>query len=71
MTPADRLKQARHETGLSQADFGKALGYQHGVRGHTRVQVNDMECGRRPVSPMVQRLAEMFKRFGVPADFLS
>ena len=71
MTPADRLKAARQATGLSQADFGLALGYQHGNRYHTRVQVNDMEQGRRPVSPMVQRLSEMFRRFGVPQDFLA
>jgi transcriptional regulator with XRE-family HTH domain len=68
--PQKRVKQARQATGLGQADFGKALGYQHGNRHHMRVQVNDMEQGRRPVSPVVQRLAEMFRRFGVPDDFI-
>jgi transcriptional regulator with XRE-family HTH domain len=71
MTPADRLKQARQATGLSQADFGLALGYQHANRYHTRVQVNDMEHGRKTVTPMVARLAEMFRRFGVPPDFVT
>jgi hypothetical protein len=35
-----------------------------------RQQVYDMEHGRKPVSPIVARLAEMFRRFGVPEDFL-
>lgn len=30
-----------------------------------------MEKGRKPVSPIVARLVEMFRRFGVPDDFVS
>lgn len=71
MSDQNKLKEARHKAGLSQADFGRALGYRHADRTSVRIQVNDMEKGRKPISPIVARLIEMFRRFGVPPDFIS
>lgn len=67
MTPAE-LRAARETCGLSQADWAMALGYRSTDRKNLRQQVNDMEGGRKPITPQVARLAEMFRRFGVPAD---
>jgi hypothetical protein len=36
-----------------------------------RTQVNDMEHARKRISPIVARLVEMFRFFGVPSDFLN
>lgn len=69
MFDSETVKMARRKSGLSAADFGAALGYRHDNRHHMRQQVYDMETGRKPVSPMVARLAEMFRRHGVPKDF--
>lgn len=71
MKPQDHVREARRKARLSQADFGIALGYRHSERASVRTQVNDMEKGRKPVSPIVARLVEMFRRFGVPEDFIS
>lgn len=69
MTAAD-LRTARETLGLSQADFAIALGYRNHDRQGLRQQVYDMEAGRKSITPQTARLAEMLRRFGVPADFL-
>jgi hypothetical protein len=70
MTPA-QFRAVWEASGLSQADFALALGYQSDNRGRLRTQVNDMAHGRKPISPQVARLAEMFRRHGVPKDFVA
>lgn len=69
ITPAD-FRAARETTGLSLAEFAIALGYRNHDRQGLRQQVNDMEGGRKPITPQVGRLAEMFRRFGVPPEFM-
>ena len=68
MTSSD-LRTARETLGLSQADFAIALGYRNHDRQGLRQQVNDMEAGRKAITPQTARLAEMFRRFGVPEEF--
>jgi transcriptional regulator with XRE-family HTH domain len=70
MTPA-ALRSAREQIGLSQADFAIALGYRNHDRQGLRQQVNDMEAGRKTITPQVARLAEMLRRHGVPSDFMT
>jgi transcriptional regulator with XRE-family HTH domain len=70
MTPAIAIRAARETLGLSQADFALALGYRNHDRQGLRQQVNDMEAGRKAVTPQVARLAEMFRRFGIPPEFM-
>jgi transcriptional regulator with XRE-family HTH domain len=67
---SDDLRAARETLGLSQADFAIALGYRNHDRQGLRQQVNDMEAGRKAVTPQVARLAEMFRRFGIPPEFM-
>ena len=69
MTGLD-LRTARESLGLSQADFAIALGYRNHDRQGLRQQINDMEAGRKVITPQTARLAEMLRRFGVPSDFL-
>jgi transcriptional regulator with XRE-family HTH domain len=70
VTPSD-LRTARETLGLSQADFALALGYRNHDRQGLRQQVNDMEAGRKAITPQTARLAEMLRRFGVPEEFLA
>lgn len=69
MTPPETLAEARKLGGLTLAQMGAALGYR-GSKHVRSVQVCAMEAGRKPISPMVSRLATMFLRYGVPTDFL-
>lgn len=69
MTPAE-LKAARETCGLSQSEWAIALGYRSDDRKNLRQQVNDMEGGRKTITPQVGRLAEMFRRHGVPVEWL-
>jgi transcriptional regulator with XRE-family HTH domain len=64
------FRAARETCGFSQADFAIALGYRNHDRQGLRQQVNDMEAGRKAVTPQVARLAEMFRRFGIPPEFM-
>jgi transcriptional regulator with XRE-family HTH domain len=68
VTPSD-LRTARETLGMSQADFAIALGYRNHDRQGLRQQVNDMEAGRKAITPQTARLAEMLRRFGVPEEF--
>lgn len=70
MNPSN-LRTARETLGLSQADFALALGYRNHDRQGLRQQVNDMEAGRKSITPQTARLAEMFRRFGVPSEFMA
>ena len=68
--PEIDVRRVREHLGLSQAEFAVALGYRHHDRQGLRQQVNDMEGGRKPITPQIGRLAEMYRRFGVPPEFL-
>lgn len=68
--PTAAFKACREETGLNQADWAFALGYRNRDRQGARQQVNDMEGGRKPITPQVARLAEMYRRYGIPEEFL-
>lgn len=66
MTPTE-FRAIRLKLGLSQQDWGRALGYQgDSIRQH----VNKMEAGhpKAPIRETVARLAEMYGRYGIPAD---
>lgn len=68
MTPS-ALRTARETLGLTQAEFALALGYRNHDRQGLRQQVYEMETGRKAITPQTARLAEMFRRFGVPEEF--
>lgn len=70
MTPAE-FKSARLACGLNLADWAIALGYRNTTRDGLRQQAHDMEAGRKAISPQVARLAEMYRRYGVPEDLRS
>lgn len=65
------LRAARESCGLSLADWAYALGYRHTNRDAARQQAYEMESGRKTITPQVARLAEMFRRHGVPKDWSS
>jgi hypothetical protein len=67
----EELKAAREECGLSLADWAYALGYRHASRDAARQQAYEMEIGRKAITPQVARLAEMFRRHGVPDEWLA
>lgn len=69
MTGAE-LKAIREALGLSLADWAYALGYRHASRDAARQQAYEMESGRKAITPQVARLAEMFRRYGVPPEWL-
>jgi len=62
------LRSIRDALGLSQEAFGRALGYE-GSRAGVINQISDMEHGSRTITRMVERLAEMYGRHGVPAVY--
>ena len=66
MIPAE-FKQIRQALGLSTTEMGRALGYE-GADNTVSVQIRRYESGARPIKPWIARLAEMYRRFGVPDD---
>jgi len=76
MTPAE-FKAARLACGLSQLEWSIAIGYKSDNpdptrrRERLRQQTHDIEAGRKGITPIVARLAEMYRRYGVPADMLA
>lgn len=58
----------RKRLNLSLVEFGRALGYD-GNRNTVQVAVSRYESGAREIPPWIARLAVMFDRHGVPADF--
>lgn len=68
MSPED-FKQARREAGLSTYAWGYALGLS-GNRNTIGLAVRRMEKGEQDIRGTMIRLIEMFRRHGVPDDFL-
>jgi len=66
MTPAE-IKACREACGMTQAQWAAALGYRLDPRG-MRQQAYSLETGHKAITPQVARLAEMYRRFGVPPE---
>lgn len=65
----DHLRHCRQTLGLRLVEWAQALGYRSEKRERLREQIDSMETGARPITQQTARLAEMFARYGVPADF--
>jgi DNA-binding transcriptional regulator YiaG len=65
MTPQE-FKACREAVGLTQAEWASAMGY---ANKNLRQQAWDMENGRKAITTHAARLAEMYRRYGVPKDF--
>lgn len=65
MTP-DQIHEARHKLGLSLTELGLLLGYQ-GL--HVRVQMDDLETGRRPLRECQRRLLVAYLEGYRPRDW--
>jgi len=61
----EELRTIRENLGLSTEKFGRALGYQ-GAYGTASRLVRRFESGARSIPETIRRLAEMFRRYGVP-----
>ena len=66
MTAAE-FKFIRLALGLSQEQFGRALG---NTGKNVRREVYLMEQEQKSITARTARLAEMFRRYGVPPAFL-
>jgi hypothetical protein len=62
------LAAIRQRLGYTAEQFGRALGYE-GERNTVQVAVSRLESGTRDVPTTLGRLAEMFRRHGVPAEW--
>ncbi len=65
MTP-DQIKQARHQLGLTLTQLGEMLGYQG---ANIRVQMDDLETGRRPLRDCQRRLLVAYLEGYRPRDW--
>jgi len=65
MTP-EEIKQARHRLGLTLVQLGEMLGYQG---HHVRVQMDDLETGRRPLRGCQERLLRAYLEGYRPPDW--
>lgn len=65
MTP-DEIKQARHHLGLTLTQLGEMLGYQG---RHVRVQMDDLETGRKPLRECQRRLLQAYLDGYRPEDW--
>jgi transcriptional regulator with XRE-family HTH domain len=63
------MKQIRKALRLSAVEFGRALGYE-GTRGTVNTTIRRYESNGRDIPPWIARLAEMFKRHGVPPEWI-
>lgn len=62
----DQIKEARHSLGLSQLQLGLMLGY---TGAHVRVQVDNLETGRRPLRGCQERLLRAYLEGYRPRDW--
>ena len=67
MTPAD-FKACRNACGLTQSEWGRALGYDG---DNCDVTVRRYENGTRPLPEWIARLADMYRRHGIPPEYVS
>lgn len=64
------LAAIREKLEMSAFDFGLALGYT-GAQNTVEVAISRFEKGSRDIPPAIARLAEMYRRFGVPKNLRS
>ncbi len=62
----DEIREARHTLGLSLTQLGEMLGYQG---AHVRVQMDDLETGRRPLRGCQERLLKAYMEGYRPRDW--
>ena len=62
MTPDD-LRRIRQQSAPTQGAFARALGYE------SEENYRKYETGRRPIPPLLAKLALMIERHGLPADW--
>jgi transcriptional regulator with XRE-family HTH domain len=62
----DELKRIRQGLGRSVRDFALALGFEG---EHAGTALRRYERGEKTIPPKVARLATMYQRYGIPADF--
>jgi DNA-binding transcriptional regulator YiaG len=65
MSPDD-IKAARHSLGLSLSELAELLGY---TGNHARVQMDDLETGRRPLRECQRRLLQAYLEGYRPSDW--
>lgn len=63
-----QLRAIRLALGLTQRLFGAALGYEG---DNVDEVIRKLERGIQPITPAIGRLAEMFRRHGVPKKYLA
>jgi len=61
----DEFRKCRHAANATQAKFGAALGYTGRNIGR---QVRHYESGNREIPEWIARLADMYRRHGIPRD---
>lgn len=62
----EQIKEARHRLGLTLTQLGEMLGYQG---QHVRVQMDDLETGRRPLRGCQERLLRAYLEGYRPRDW--
>lgn len=62
----DQIKEARLSLGLTQSELGRMLGYQG---ANIRVQMDDLETGRRPLRGCQERLLRAYLEGYRPQDW--
>lgn len=62
------FRAIRQQLGLTLMEWGRALGYQG---DNPQVTVSRLEAEGQPITRQVARLAEMYRRHGVPDEFLT
>jgi transcriptional regulator with XRE-family HTH domain len=65
----EELKAQREELGLSLSQLARACGYASVDNGVTLLR--RYERDEREVPPWLPRMLELFRRFGVPPDFIA
>ena len=69
MTPAD-FKACRVACGLTQSQWGRALGYD-GKNCDCTVRRYENGAPGRPLPDWIARLADMYRRHGIPPEWIS
>lgn len=65
----DEVRKVRKKERLSASELGRAIGYQGSRETRARL-IRLFESDTREIPPWIARLITMFRRFGVPKDFL-
>ena len=66
---AKQFRAIRFDLGLSELEWGLVLGY-GGKPGTVRRHIRKIEAGTREITPWLERLAEMYRRHGIPQEWM-